>query len=137
MTPFSTAKCLPEEMDADKRTELSQTTTLAACLRLGLGTVYLFCLGYGFASSERLDSIICLLLSNSLTYITISGVGREERCCSDIPHSAVKIFLFLSFSCDETFLHLASRGVVQYVCNAHQTLPVLMLNVGFSLLIFE
>ena len=74
--------------------------THPACLRLGLknSLKHFLCLGYGFSPSERLDNIVCLVLSSSLVYIyiTIFGAGRKERCCcSVIPHSDVTIFLFL------------------------------------------
>lgn len=109
LIPFSKAKCLPEEMNLEVRTSLSCHPSSMPQTGLEEQSYHLSCSGYGFSSSERLDSTVCLVLSGLPISITIFSVGREERCCYNvIPHSDVEIFLFL-----DTFLHLASRHVVQ------------------------
>lgn len=109
LIPFPKAKCLPEETNLGVRTSLSCHPPSMPQTGLKEQSYHLSCSGYGFSSSERLDSTVCLVLSGLPISITIFSVGREERCCCNvIPHSDVEIFLFL-----DAFLHLASRHVVQ------------------------
>lgn len=80
-----------------------------------MGLCHLFCLGYGVSPSERLDSIVYLVLSSSLIYITIFGVGREERCCcSVIPHFASHMDCFGAYSFSLSHAWWLCTGPQQY-----------------------